>query len=111
MLIRQGDIYVEVVDYPLANAETRNDIGNYRFPEVVALGRFRGAEALVRKYNDEFLVIVDIEVTVFSLAHQLVVMEKLLVDMMETGYVISLFEACAEFQNQIGLRVNRKRGR
>jgi len=109
MLMRQGDIYVEVVDYPLAHAETKADIDNYIFPEVDAPGRFRDAEALVKKYHDEFLVFGDIEVTVFSLAHQLVGMEKLLIDMMmETEYVVPLFEACAEFQTQIGLHLIEK---
>jgi len=109
MKMRQGDIYVEVVDYPLAHAETKADIDNYVFPEVDAPGRFRDAEALVKKYHDEYLVFGDIEVTVFSLAHQLVGMEKLLIDMMmETEYVIPLFEACAEFQTQIGLRLIEK---
>ncbi len=51
MLMRQGDIYVEVVDYPLAHAETKADIDNYAFPEVDAPGRFRDAEALVNKYH------------------------------------------------------------
>ena len=61
---------------------------------------------MVNKYHDEYLIFGDIEVTVFSLAHQLVGMEKLLIDMMmETEYVIPLFEACAEFQTQIGLRL------
>jgi len=109
MLMRQGDIYVEVVDYPLAHAQTKADIDAYSFPEVVAPGRFRDAEALVKKYKDDYLIIGDIEVTVFSLAHQLAGMEKLLIDMMmETEYVIPLFEACAEFQTQIGLRLIEK---
>ncbi len=109
MLMRQGDIYVEVVDYPLAHAQTKADIDAYSFPEVDAPGRFRDAEALVKKYKNEYLVIGDIEVTVFSLAHQLAGMEKLLIDMMmETEYVIPLFEACAEFQTQIGLRLIEK---
>ena len=43
------------------------------------------------------------------LAHQLVGMEKLLVDMMmETEYVIPLFQACAEYQTRIGLRLIEK---
>ncbi len=109
MLMRQGDIYVEVVDYPLSHAQTKADIDNYVFPEIDAPGRYRDAEALVKKYHDEYLIFGDIEVTVFSLAHQLVGMEKLLVDMMmETEYVIPLFEACAEFQTQIGLRLIEK---
>lgn len=109
MLMRQGDIYVEVVDYPLSNAQTKADVNAYSFPEVDAPGRFRDAEALIKKYKNDYLIIGDIEVTVFSLAHQLAGMEKLLIDMMmETEYVIPLFEACAEFQTQIGLRLIEK---
>lgn len=109
MKMRQGDIYVEVVDYPLADAQTKLDIDNYIFPNVGSPGRFRDAEKLVKKYHDDYLVIGDIEVTVFSLAHQLVGMEKMLIDMMmETEYVIPLFEACADFQTQIGLQLIEK---
>jgi uroporphyrinogen decarboxylase len=109
MRMRQGDIYVEVIGYPLAHAETKADIDAFRFPDTDAPGRFRDAEALVKKYKNDYLIFGDIEVTVFSLAHQLVGMEKLLVDMMmETEYVIPLFEACAEFQTQIGLRLIEK---
>ena len=109
MRMRQGDIYVEVMDYPLAQAETLADIKAYKFPDPKAPGRFRDAEALVKKYKNDYLIIGDIEVTVFSLAHQLVGTEKLLVDMMmETEYVIPLFEACADFQIEIGLKLIEK---
>lgn len=109
MRMRQGDIYVEVIEYPLALAETKADVEAYRFPDPDAPGRFRDAEALVKKYKNGYLIFGDIEVTVFSLAHQLVGMEKLLVDMMmETEYVVPLFEACAEYQTQIGLRLIEK---
>ena len=109
MKMRQGDIYVEVVDYPLAHAQTKADIDAFTFPDIDAPGRYRDAEALVKKYKDNYLIIGDIEVTVFSLAHQLVGMEKLLIDMMmETEYVVPLFEACAEFQTQIGLHLIEK---
>ena len=106
MRMRQGDIYVEVVGYPLAHAETKADIDAFQFPDPDAPGRYRDAEALVEKYKNDYLIFGDIEVTVFSLAHQLVGLEKLLVDMMmEAEYVIPLFEACAKFQTQIGLRL------
>ncbi|HAZ02135.1 MAG: hypothetical protein A2W90_22655 [Bacteroidetes bacterium GWF2_42_66] len=106
MRMRQGDIYVEVMDYPLANAQTKADIDAFSFPDPKALGRFRDAEDLVKKYHDEYLVFGDIEVTVFSLGHQLAGMEKLLVDMMlDAEYIDPLFEACAEFQTQIGLQL------
>ena len=106
MRMRQGDIYVEVLNYPLAHAETKADIEAYQFPNPDAPGRFRDAEALVKKYKNDYLIFGDIEVTIFSLAHQLVGMEKLLIDMMmEAEYVVPLFEACAEYQTQIGLRL------
>jgi len=109
MRMRLGDIYVEVVDYPLAQAETKADIDAYKFPDPDAPGRYRDAAALVKEYKNDYVVIGDIEVTVFSLAHQLAGMEKLLIDMMmETEYVVPLFEACAEFQTQIGLRLIEK---
>ena len=38
MRMRQGDIYVEVVEYPLAYAETKADIDAYRFPDPDAPG-------------------------------------------------------------------------
>jgi uroporphyrinogen decarboxylase len=109
MRMRQGAIYVEVVDYPLAHAETRADIEAYQFPDPEAPGRFRDAEDLVRRYKNDYLIIGDIELTVFSLAHQLVGMEKLLIDMMmETEYVVPLFEACAQYQTRIGLSLIKK---
>lgn len=109
MRMRQGAIYVEVVEYPLARAETKGDIEAFDFPDPDAPGRFRDADALVKKFRNDYLVIGDIEVTVFSLAHQLVGLEKLLVDMMmQTEYVVPLFEACAEFQTRMGLRLIEK---
>jgi uroporphyrinogen decarboxylase len=109
MKMRQGSIYVEVVDYPLAHAESKSDIADYQFPDPDAPGRYRDAEALINKFHSNYLIIGDIEVTLFSLAHQLVGMEKLLVDMlMETEYVGPLFKACAELQTAIGLRLIEK---
>jgi uroporphyrinogen decarboxylase len=106
MRMRQGSIYVEVVEYPLAHAETKADIEAFQFPDPYASGRYRDAETLIKKYHDNYLIFGDIEVTVFSLGHQLVGMEKLLIDMMmEAEYVVPLFEACAEFQTKIGLEL------
>ena len=53
MRMQQGSLYVEVVEYPLANAQTAADIKNYQFPDPDAPGRYRDAEALVKKYKDD----------------------------------------------------------
>jgi len=106
MRMRQGDIYVDIVDNPLAHAETKEDIAAYSFPDPDAPGRYEDAESLVRKFRDQYVVIGDIEATIFALARHLVGMEKLLLDLAgEEEYITSLFEACAEFQTQIGLRL------
>jgi uroporphyrinogen decarboxylase len=106
MRMRQGEIYAEVVAYPLADIATAADVAAYQFPDPLAAGRYADAESLVRRYHDEYFVIGDIEVTIFSLAQQLVGMEKLLLDMaMGAGYVEPLLRACTEFQTAIGLRL------
>jgi len=103
MRMRQGDIYVEVVEYPLANIQTESDVKAYNFPDPNSPGRYRDAEALVKKYKDDYFIIGDIEVTIFSLAHQLVGFEKLLLDMaLGAEYLDALFKACGEFQTEIG---------
>ena len=106
MLMRQGEIYVEVIEFPLAHVETKADLDKYNFPDPDAQGRYRDAENLVKTYCDNYLVFADVEVTIFSLAQQLVGMGKLLTDMMlEAEYVKPLFERCTEFQTQVSLNL------
>jgi uroporphyrinogen decarboxylase len=108
MRMRQGDIYVEVAEYPLAHIESAADLAAYHFPNPNAPGRFRDAEALVKKYKDDYFIIGDIEVTIFSLAQQLVGMEKLMMDMaLEADYLEPLFKACTDFQIEIGRNLAR----
>ena len=107
--LKQGPLYVETVEFPLAEAETREDIDAFEWPDPHDPSRYIDAEYYVKKYKDEYLVIGDIEVTILSLAQQLVGMEKLLVDMaMEEEYVEYLFEKCAEFQTEIGKELIRR---
>jgi uroporphyrinogen decarboxylase len=109
MRMKQGSIYVEIVEFPLAHAQTIDDIENYQFPDPYAKGRYDDAEKLVKKYGKDYLVFADIEVTIFSLAQQLLGMEKLLMDM-ATGeeYIGRLFEKCADFQTKVGVELINK---
>ena len=106
MRMKQGPVYVEVTGYPLAHAQTAADIAAFEFPNPDDPSRYRDAEALVQKYKDDYFIIGDIEVTIFSLAQQLVGMEKLMFDMI-TGaeYVAPLFKACTDFQTAVGLQL------
>jgi uroporphyrinogen decarboxylase len=106
MRMRQGEIYAEIIEYPLDHVETEGDVAAYRFPDPLGAGRYDDAERLIHRYKDEYLIVGDHEVTIFSLAQQLVGMEKFLLDM-ATGaeYIEPLLRACAEFQTAIGLRL------
>jgi len=106
MRMRQGQIYVEVVGYPLAHAMTKADIDNFSLPDPYAPGRYCDAERIIAQYKDNYFVIGDVEVTIFSLAQQLVGLEKLLVDMMfEEEYIQPLFEKCTEFQTKVAIEL------
>lgn len=106
MRLKQGEIYVEMVEFPLADAETKEDIDAYEWPDPHDPSRYEDAQYYVDKYKKDYFIIGDIEVTVLSLAQQLVGMEKLLMDMaMEEEYVEYLFQKCAEFQTKIGIEL------
>jgi uroporphyrinogen decarboxylase len=103
MRMRQGPVYVDLVEYPLANVQSASDLASFSLPDPHAKGRFRDAKDLVAKYKDEYFIIGDIEVTIFTLVQQLVGMEKFLTDlMMEAEYLQPLLTKCTDFQIEIG---------
>lgn len=106
MRMTQGPIYVELLEYPLGNAETKEDVDAFIWPDAKIESRYADAEYYIKKYQQDYVIIGDIEVTILSLAQQLVGMEKLLVDMaLEEEYVEYLFEKCMEFQTEVGLEL------
>jgi len=106
ILMKQGDIYVEPVEFPLAHAESVADVQDYGLPNPHARGRYDDAERLVNQYHDEYFVIGDIELTVLSLAEMLLGMEKMLLDMaMEAEYLQPLFAKCTDFQIEVSRRL------
>lgn len=106
MRMKQGDIYVEALEYPLGEAKTKEDIDAYIWPDTDIKSRYVDAEYYIKKYKDEYVIIGDIEVTILSLAQQLVGMEKLLIDMaMGEAYVEYLFSKCADFQTEVGIEL------
>ncbi|MHB1483427.1 MAG: uroporphyrinogen decarboxylase family protein [Saccharofermentanales bacterium] len=106
MRMRQGPVYVELAEFPMAGVSTIEEVLEYPFPDVNAKGKYRDAEELIARYKNDYVVIGDIEVTIFSLAQQLIGMEKLMIDMaMEEDYVPALFEKCTDFQTKIGIEL------
>jgi len=104
--MRQGPVYVEVVDYPLAHVKTENDLKEFTLPDLDIPSRYHDARRLVHQYRDEYLVIGDIEVTVLTLVQQLVGMEKMLIDMaLGAEYLPALIRRCTDFHIEHGLKL------
>ncbi len=109
MLMQQGPIYVEPVEFPLAHAQTTSDVAAFDLPDPHAARRYNDAEDLIGRYKDDYLIIGDIEVTILTLAQMLVGTEKLFLDMaLEAEYVQPLYEKCTDFQIGIGLELIRR---
>jgi len=106
MRMKQGDIYVEITQYPLADIQTVEEVKNYKFPDLSLPGRFDDAIELVKKYKDQYFIIGDIEVTILTLVQQLVGMEKLMMDMaLGEEYLQPLIKAVTDFHIEHGLKL------
>lgn len=106
MKMRQGPIYVDVIEFPLAGITSVEEVEAYQFPNPCAPGRYTKAEELISQYKNDYIIIGDMEVTMFELVQQLMGMEDFLCDLqMEEEHIDRLFERCMEFQTAIGLEL------
>jgi len=76
MKMRPTRLYVEVVEPPLKNASSVEDIERYAFPDPYAPGRFDIARKEIARFGQEFFVIGDCELSLFEMAWQLVGLER-----------------------------------
>ncbi len=103
MRMKQGPIYVDVIGHPLEDAETIEEIDAYSFPDPHAPGRYDKVDELVAKYKKDYLIIGNIEVTIFALSQHLLGMEKFLCDLqMGEEYIDRLMERCTDFMIELG---------
>jgi uroporphyrinogen decarboxylase len=108
MRMRQGPIYMEVVEHPLAHATTAADVAALPFPDPLAEGRYDDAAMYIEKYRGEYFLIGDMELTMFDMMQQLVGMEKLLVDMAQGAeYIEPLIDKCKDFALAVGCQLAR----
>ena len=106
MEMRQGPVYVDIISHPLADAETIEDIDAYEWPDPHDPSRYVDAEYYIEKYKKDYFIIGDIEVTILTLAQNLLGMQKMMMDMASgEEYVEYLFQKCGEFQTEVGLEL------
>ena len=98
--------YFEFHEYPLAHADSVDDIKNYPFPDPFAEGRFDTAKAAIKKYGNDYAVVADLETVFFETSWYLVGMEKLLTDMaLGEKYIPVLFDKIMEINVAIGKKL------
>jgi uroporphyrinogen decarboxylase len=106
MLMRQGPIYMEVIQHPMANFTEPQQVEDFPFPDPLAEGRYEDAQVLINKYRDEYFIIGDMELTMYDMMQQLVGTEKLLVDMARgEPYVETLMDKCKDFALAVGKKL------
>ena len=103
MKMRQGPLYMDVVEAPLAHVTSADEVRQFHFPDPLAAGRMDDARAYIDRYRQDYFIIGDLELTMFEMAWHMVGMEKFMVDL-ATGepYVGVLLDKCKEFSIGVG---------
>ncbi len=99
---RKTDLYAEMIEHPLAHAETVADIENFEFPDPLAEGRFDHAKRMVEKYGKQYAICGDTETTILEVSWYLVGMEKFFMDFaMKKDYVFALMDRVMEYSIRV----------
>lgn len=97
MVYKDAGIYAEFDEYPLAHAQTRQDILNYSFPDHNLADRYYKAKEMMGIYSKSHGILGDVETMFFETSWYLTGMEKLLVDLItEAEYVPVLLDKIME---------------
>ena len=106
MVFKPMGLYNEFYEYPLAHAQSAEDIISYKFPDQYAEGRWNDARNTIKKYGSTHGIIADLETTLFETAWYLVGLEKFLMDlMMEAEYVDALLDKIEEIHSYYGKKM------
>ncbi|MGA2985821.1 MAG: uroporphyrinogen decarboxylase family protein [Terriglobia bacterium] len=106
MRMREGPIYIEVVEHPLAGVKGAEQVNDFVFPDPLAEGRYDDAARFIEKYRQSHFIVGDMELTMFDMMAQLVGLEKLLLDMaMGEPYVEALIDKTMNFALAVGKRL------
>jgi uroporphyrinogen decarboxylase len=106
MKMRQGPLYMEVIESPLRGVSSVEDVERFTFPDPLAAGRFDDAARYIDKYKDDYFIIGDLELTMFEMSWHMVGMEKFLMDLaMGEAYVGVLLDRVKEFSISVGRKL------
>lgn len=103
MKMRQGPLYMEVIECPLANVSTESEIAKFPFPDPVAKGRFDKAKRDIENFGKDYFIIGETELSMFEMSWHMTGMEKFLADAaMGEPYIDALLDRVLEFTIGVG---------
>lgn len=106
MKFKDSGLYFEFFEYPLQATETVKEILEYPFPEVDAPGRFDLAVENIARYKDDYVIIGDLETSIFETAWYLTGLEKFLMDMLsDRQYINPLLDRIMNINIETGKRL------
>ena len=105
MKMKPTSLYVEVVECPLKDARSVEDVEGYVFPDPHAEGRFDIARREIAQYGQDYFVIGDCELSLFELAWQLTGLEKYMMAMaMQEEWLTRLNDKVEYWTTQLALQ-------
>ncbi len=108
MHMKPTDLYVEVVDCPLKDVQTSEDIDRYPFPDPDAFGRFSYAKTDIERFGGEYFIIGDCELSILELAWHLTGLEKYLISLaMQEEWIGKLNDLVENWTTRIALNLAR----
>lgn len=76
MKMRQGPLYMEVIESPLRDVSSVASVDSYQFPDAYDPARYVQAEEDIARFGSDYFVIGDCELTLFELCWHLVGMQR-----------------------------------
>ena len=100
---RKSGYYTEMIEHPLARADSVSEIEDFQLPDPLAPGRFDHARMIVEKYGRDYAICGDVEATIFETCWYLVGMEKFLIDLaLRKPYVFALMDRVMNYSLGVG---------
>lgn len=106
MKMTMGLAWYDVVEGPLEQAGSVQEVRDLPFPDPTDEARFEDARRYIDRYRGEYFIIGDVELTMFEMAWHMTGLQKFMTDMaMGEPYVEALLDRTMEFSIAIGRRL------
>ncbi len=106
MKMKMGLAWYDVVEGPLEQAGSVQEVRDLPFPDPTDEARFEDARRYIDRYRGEYFIIGDVELTMFEMAWHMTGLQKFMTDMaMGEPYIEALLDRTMEFSIAIGRRL------